>query len=75
VHYDPSSDDFLLTDYICKELFKLREECAEKLDLNPEILLSNSVLYSLCCKRPGSSEEMNKNLEEIGMSPKEIERF
>jgi hypothetical protein len=62
--FDPHSDAFLLTDYVFKDLYRLRESLSQELDVNPETLCDVPLLYLLSRLRPLTEEAAHKMIEE-----------
>ena len=60
--FDPHSDAFLLTDYVFKALYTLRETLSQDLDVNP-------LLYLLSKLRPVSVEKALTDIENNGKQP------
>ena len=58
--YDPLNDDYLQSELVFRELFNLRENCAERLDINREALISNDTLLILARSRPVNIDSFNQ---------------
>jgi hypothetical protein len=67
--FDPHSDAFLLTDYVFKALFTLRENLSQDLDINPEALCDIPLIYLLSKLRPVSVDRALTDIENNGKHP------
>lgn len=67
--FDPHSDAFLLTDYVFKALYTLRETLSQDLDINPDALCDIPLIYLLSKLRPVSVERALTEIESNGKHP------
>lgn len=66
--YDPESDEYLLCELVFRELFNLREKCADCQDANRESLLPNNALTILARRRPKTMKQLCEVLDEFDLA-------
>eukprot|EP00347_Sterkiella_histriomuscorum_P012468 403368461 len=64
--FDPESEEFLLTEYIFKRIYNLREHLAQIIDVTPSEICDDSMLYVLSKKRPIEYQQTRNMLDEQG---------
>ena len=62
-YYDPDNNDYLMSRYVFKELYKLREKVAQEIDVHTKMVCSDRVLLTLSRIRPTTEEAFIKTLD------------
>jgi hypothetical protein len=58
-YYEPEKDEFLVTELAFKQLFKLRDELAYRLDLHPDMVAELKDCLTLARVRPLSQKALD----------------
>ena len=70
--YD-QSDEYLQSELVFREIFALREICAERIDVNKELLLSDAAVLILARQRPTTEAIFAKVLQNFSMAKSEAQ--
>ena len=64
--YD-QSDEYVKTELVFRELYNLRERCAERLDISQTLLLSNDAVLVFARQRPTTLSKFNAVLKKFSI--------